>query len=644
MSRLRKTRRLTVALACAALSVMVVSAIAVADQLLADGDGLTPVGDNNMAFGSVSCDADTSKNSLLAIVRQGGGAQVFKNGATVTLAVQSVTGPNASAVTASFPSGNTISMASNWESAGVGSRSSTVTSNVKIHPTSSGAGSATINYVATGVNASSTSNNTLTREDSMEISWTAGSCTPPDGTAPTSSASATKGSPASAYTFGDWTNQDVTVNLSGQDNTGGSGLKKIVYTTNGDTPSALVGSTYSSPLAISAEGTTTVKFVAIDNANNVESPVNSVTVKIDKTAPTVNCGSADTAWHAANVSIACTASDGPSGLADAGDASFNLTTSVDAGSEDNNASTNSRSISDLAGNSSTAGPVAGNKVDRKAPSVSCGSADNDWHAADVSIACTASDGGSGVAPTADEGFNLSTNVPAGTETADASTATKEVSDAVGNKVTAGPIGGNKVDKKGPAISCDAAPTFTVNQSPANVTGVATDGGSGPGSQPLSGAATTSSVGGGSVSLSASDAVGNQSSKGCSYSVVYNWAGFFQPIDMGGVFNRAKAGSAIPVKFSLDGTPQPGTNTPGDAGASPVMTSAKSVKIACPSSAPIDEIEQTLSDSTSGLKYDAVADQWVYVWKTSTQLASTCQRLEVLLADGTTKTANFQFTK
>ena len=83
-----------------------------------------------------------------------------------------------------------------------------------------------------------------------------------------------------------------------------------------------------------------------------------------------------------------------------------------AGTETDNAQTGTK-VSDAAGNTATAGPVGGNKVDKKAPGVSCGSADGDWHANDVSIACTATDGGSGVDPAGDASFSLSTNVAAG---------------------------------------------------------------------------------------------------------------------------------------------------------------------------------------------------------------------------------------
>jgi hypothetical protein len=87
----------------------------------------------------------------------------------------------------------------------------------------------------------------------------------------------------------------------------------------------------------------------------------------DSDAPVVACGSADGAWHGANVSIPCTAHDDGSGLADQADATFSLSTSVPAGAEDANASTGSRRVCDRAGNCANAGPIGGNQIDRLAP-------------------------------------------------------------------------------------------------------------------------------------------------------------------------------------------------------------------------------------------------------------------------------------
>jgi len=91
----------------------------------------------------------------------------------------------------------------------------------------------------------------------------------------------------------------------------------------------------------------------------------------DTVPPVVSCGSSDGGWHAANVSITCLAHDDDTGLANsANDTIFALTTSVPAGTEDASAATGSRRVCDNAGNCATAGPISGNKVDRKAPALS----------------------------------------------------------------------------------------------------------------------------------------------------------------------------------------------------------------------------------------------------------------------------------
>ncbi len=230
-----------------------------------------------------------------------------------------------------------------------------------------------------------------------------------------------------------WYTSDVTVTWSVSDDEGpitsstGCGPTTVSTDTAGQTLTCT---------ATSAGGTST----------------NSVTIKRDATAPTVRCAEADGAWHADNVSLGCTASDGGSGIAEA-DKTFSLATSVAGGEETSNASTGSRTVTDAAGNSASAGPIAGNKIDRKAPEVSCGSDDGSWHAGNVAIACTAKDGGSGLANSGDAAFTLSTNVAAGDETGSASTGSRQVADAVGNTTTVDAVTGIKVDRKAPVVTC-----------------------------------------------------------------------------------------------------------------------------------------------------------------------------------------------
>jgi hypothetical protein len=87
----------------------------------------------------------------------------------------------------------------------------------------------------------------------------------------------------------------------------------------------------------------------------------------DTTPPTVACEPASPRWLGANTAIHCTAFDTGSGLANPAQALFTLSTSVPAGTETGNASTNSLRVCDVAGNCTTAGPVGGNKIDRKPP-------------------------------------------------------------------------------------------------------------------------------------------------------------------------------------------------------------------------------------------------------------------------------------
>jgi len=94
-------------------------------------------------------------------------------------------------------------------------------------------------------------------------------------------------------------------------------------------------------------------------------------------------------------------------------------------------------------------PASAQLPDETPPTIACEAADLLWHADDVEIPCTASDSESGLADPSDANFSLFTNVPVGTATADAATGTRTVCDVAGNCADAGPIGGNKIDKRAP---------------------------------------------------------------------------------------------------------------------------------------------------------------------------------------------------
>jgi hypothetical protein len=116
------------------------------------------------------------------------------------------------------------------------------------------------------------------------------------------------------------------------------------------------------------------------------------------------------------------------------------------------------------------------------------------------------------------------------------------------------------------------------------------------------------------------------------SLTYHFAGFFAPIDNAPTVNTTKAGSAIPVKFSLGGYKGLDIFAAG----SPV-----SVETGCSSGTP-DTIETTTAGGSS-LSYDAATDTYTYVWKTSKEWSGDCRTLVVTTADGGRHTALFEFS-
>ena len=115
----------------------------------------------------------------------------------------------------------------------------------------------------------------------------------------------------------------VSVALAATDNSGGSGVAQIRYTTDGTDPTGGTATIYSAAFQVSV--TTTVKYLAIDNAGNVE-PVHSQLVQIagaptDTTPPTstISCNLApcSSSAYPAAVSVTLAAADevGGSGVA-----------------------------------------------------------------------------------------------------------------------------------------------------------------------------------------------------------------------------------------------------------------------------------------------------------------------------------------
>jgi hypothetical protein len=222
------------------------------------------------------------------------------------------------------------------------------------------------------------------------------------------------------------------------------------------------------------------------------------------------------------------------------------------------------------------------------------------------------------------------------------TITWTATDAVGNTATAQQtVTVNDTEK--PAVTVPADIVVTLPPTPSSATSMAVtyavtsldncDGVLTPVVSPASG--SSFGVGTTTVTATATDSAGNVTTRTFEVTVLYNFAGFFQPISENpGVLNQVKAGQSVPMKFSLS----------GDKGLGVLAAPPVSVQIACPGNPTINDVSEvyTLAAGGSGLGYDALADQYKYVWKTESSWVNTCRQFILRLNDGSEHTANFKF--
>lgn len=401
-----------------------------------------------------------------------------------------------------------------------------------------------------------------------------------------------------------WRNTDLSAAFTASDET--SGLANP-----GDASFTLTASDESTLSAL-----TTVRKTVTDAAGN--QAVRVLSAKIDKTAPEVTGAPAaqpdgTNGWYKTDILVNFTCTDALSGCTSAG-GTDTVTT------EGSNQST-SWTVTDQAGNSRT-GSVTGLKLDKTKPvatltRVTLPNAQG-WNNDDVSLKLGCTDNGSGcvsaerLLTVTGEGDNLSLS--------------STVVDLAGHVSETVMVSGIKIDRTKPTFD----PTF-----PSQILlGVSTSvdpraGDTLSGILSAScGALDTSSVGTKSVTCTATDNAGNSETKSFSYNVIYDFKGFFQPISMGAL-NVVKAGSAVPVKFSLGG------NQGLD------IMSAASSAVTCNSAVPLDSDTPTVAAGNSSLSYDAASGQYVYVWKTD-KTWSGCRRLTLTFKDNTKQFVDFKF--
>ena len=94
-------------------------------------------------------------------------------------------------------------------------------------------------------------------------------------------------------------------------------------------------------------------------------------------------------------------------------------------------------------------PAGAQVPDTTPPDVTCATAGAAWHPGNTTIACTATDPETGIPNPADQAFDLTTNVPDGQESSNATTDSRNVCNPVPLCAQAGPINGIKIDRREP---------------------------------------------------------------------------------------------------------------------------------------------------------------------------------------------------
>ncbi|MEZ4861005.1 MAG: PxKF domain-containing protein [Caldilineaceae bacterium] len=111
-------------------------------------------------------------------------------------------------------------------------------------------------------------------------------------------------------------------------------------------------------------------------------------------------------------------------------------------------------------------------------------------------------------------------------------------------------------------------------------------------------------------------------------------GFYQPVDMNGVWNTVKSGATVPLKFELFAGATEVTDTA-------VVAAFTSAKVTCGNGTE-DPIGDNLpTTGGTGLRYDPTSGQFINNWQTPKGAAGTCYRVTLKTQDGAALVALFK---
>ena len=212
------------------------------------------------------------------------------------------------------------------------------------------------------------------------------------------------------------------------------------------------------------------------------------------------------------------------------------------------------------------------------------------------------------------------------------TLTGTATDAAGN-VSDETTATVRVDAESPDVGFTACPGDVILGSARAATWSASDASSGiSGATSGSIALNTSTIASRTANVVVSDLVGHQSTATCTYRVVYDFQGFFAPLSSPPKLTDIKAGTDIPVVFSLGGDQGLGVLADGFPQSGPIGCTAP------------EELTSGVATTASGpLDYQkAQGGRYRYTWTTSKSWSGTCRQVIVTLIDGTVHRANVRF--
>jgi hypothetical protein len=144
---------------------------------------------------------------------------------------------------------------------------------------------------------------------------------------------------------------------------------------------------------------------------------------------------------------------------------------------------------------------------------------------------------------------------------------------------------------------------------------------------------TSSFGNHTFEVQATDGSGNGASKTVTYSVAYDFDGFFWPVKNLPNVTRWKAGLPVPVRFSLHGF----RGARPEADGYPRSTRC--------GGGDVEQVARAAQGKKKGaFEYDKRSDRYVMLWRTDKKWAGTCREFVLKLDDGSVHTARFEFAK